>query len=415
MGGARPEAARVWLAGLAATLALSACGGAPSASPTASASPSVSASPSASSSPSPSPSPSAVPLDQVQIALAPWAAGFDHPVFLTSRPHDYRVFVVEQTGRVVALSADGSLSQTVLDISSRVTYGGERGLLSVAFDPRYPSRMFVDYTGAGGTTMIEEYRLPMGGWAADPEPVQTLLTQTQPYANHNGGQLQFGPEGDLYIGLGDGGSGGDPHRNGQNMGTFLGKILRIDVSAARGYTIPPDNPFASGAGGLPEIWVSGVRNPWRFSFDGDALYIGEVGQNRVEEVDIVDATKAAGDNFGWNVMEGNTCYPSGGACSGADRGFVDPVITYGHDGGKCSITGGYVYRGDAIPGLRGTYLYADYCTGEVWGLRAPDGAVTESRSFGAIGGHVSSFGVDNDGNMYVLDVAAGTVKKVVAQ
>ncbi len=399
-------------------LTLSACAGATPPSPSVSPSPTVSASPSASPSPSPSPfpSPSAVPLDQVQIALAPWAGGFDHPVFLTSRPLDYRTFVVEQPGRVVAVSADGSLRRVVLDITSRVTWGGERGLLSVAFDPAYPSRMFVDYTGAGGTTTVEEYRLPTGAWAADPEPVQTLLTQAQPYANHNGGQLAFGPDGRLYIGLGDGGSGGDPHGNGQNTGTWLASILRIDVSAARGYTIPPDNPFADGTGGLPEIWVYGLRNPWRFSFDGDMLYIGDVGQNRVEEVDVVDATTAAGDDFGWNVMEGNICYPSGAPCTGADRGFVDPAYAYHQDDphGLCAVTGGYVYRGAAIPGLAGTYVFSDYCGGGLFGLRTVNGAVTETRAFGVAVPNVSSFGLDAAGNLYVLDVTDGTVTKVVS-
>jgi hypothetical protein len=356
----------------------------------------------------------ATPLNQVQIALAPWADGFSHPVFLTSRPGDQRVFVVEQTGRVIAMSADGSLRTVALDISGLVTYGGERGLLSVAFDPVYPWRMFVDYTGAGGTSHVEEYSFPLDSWTADPEPVRTILTQEQPYANHNGGQLAFGPDGRLYIGLGDGGSGGDPHGNGQNPRTLLGSILRVDVATPNGYTIPADNPFASGSGGAPEVWVYGLRNPWRFSFDGNQLFIADVGQDRVEEVDVVDATKAAGDNFGWNIIEGNLCYPSGKPCSGAARGFVDPVITYGHDGGKCAITGGYVYRGDAVPGLWGTYLYADYCTGEVWGIRAPDGSVTESRAFGAIGGHVSSFGVDGAGNLYVVDVASGAIRRIVA-
>jgi glucose/arabinose dehydrogenase len=399
---------------LVAAFALTACAGAPPASPSVSASSLVSAAPSPLPSHSPSLSPTAAPLDQVRIALAPWADGFSQPVFLTSRTGDQRIFVVEQTGRVIAMSADGSLRTMALDISGRVTYGGERGLLSVAFDPVYPWRMFVDYTGAGGASHVEEYTFPLDAWTADPEPVRTILTQEQPYANHNGGQLAFGPDGRLYIGFGDGGGAGDPHGNGQNPGTFLGSILRVDIGTPNGYTIPADNPFASGSGGAPEVWVYGLRNPWRFSFDGNQLFIADVGQDRVEEVDVVDATRAAGDNFGWNIIEGNLCYPSGKPCNGAGRGFVDPVVTYGHDGGKCSITGGYVYRGDAVPGLWGTYLYADYCTGEVWGLRAPDGAVTETRAFGAIGGHVSSFGVDAAGNMYVVDIASGAIRRIAA-
>ena len=237
--------------------------------------------------------------------------------------------------------------------------------------------------------------------------MRIILTQAQPYANHNGGQLAFGPDGLLYVGLGDGGSGGDPQRHGQNPGDFLGSILRVDIRTPDGYTIPPDNPFADGAGGAPEVWAYGLRNPWRFSFDGDLLYIADVGQNRVEEVDVVDATTAAGSNFGWNVMEGGTCYASGEACSGADRGFVDPVYTYDHSGDRCSITGGYVYRGSAYPGLFGTYLFADYCTGR--GPGAEDGRrrghrVPELRP--ARGAAPASFGTDSEGNIYIVDLIA---------
>jgi len=399
---------------IASALALSACAGRTADSPSPSPSPSPSASASATPSPSPSWTPEPEPLSDLSLGLESFASGFDHPVFLTSRPLDYRTYVVEQPGRVLALSADGSLRRVVLDIRDRVLYSGERGLLSVAFDPKYPWRMFVDYTGAGGTTVVEEYRFPLDSWEADPTPVRTILTQAQPYANHNGGQLAFGPDGYLYIGFGDGGSGGDPQGNGQNTATLLGSIVRVDISTPDGYVVPADNPFADGAGGRPEIWVYGVRNPWRFSFDGDWLYIADVGQNRMEEIDVVDATTAAGSNFGWNRMEGTLCYPSGKGCAGASYGFVDPAFAYrqDEDHGLCSVTGGYVYRGTDFPGLWGTYVYSDFCGGGIFGLRTEAGKVTETRAFGVAASAVSSFGTDAEGNLYIVSLS-GTVYRIV--
>lgn len=400
---------------LAAGLVLAGCAVAPgpaSPSPSASPPPSASPEPSPSASPSPLPEDLARPLDEVALALEPWASGFDRPVFITSRPGDERVYVIEQRGVIVAVDPSGDKT-AVLDIRTRVnSEGGERGLLSAVFDPADPTRLFVDYTRGDGASVVEEYAFPVPFEKADNDPIQILLIQGQPFANHNGGQLAFGPDGMLYVGLGDGGGGGDPQNNGQNTSTWLGSILRLDVSARRGYVSPPGNPFAAG-GGAPEIWAYGLRNPWRFSFDGDDLYIADVGQGRIEEIDVVDSRAAAGANFGWKVLEGGQCYPSGAACSGADRGFVDPVYSYDHSAGRCSVTGGYVYRGAAYPSLWGAYVFGDFCTGEVIALRVADGAVTEVRNFGALTARISTFGVDQTGQIYVANLADGTVLKVV--
>ncbi len=400
----------VLASGALAVLTLAGCSSGGS-SPSASASPTVSSSPSPSPSPSASPTPEPVPLDQLTFSVEPWASGFSQPLFVTSRPLDYRVYVVEKGGKVIALSANGSIRRVALDLSKKVTTNSERGLLSIAFDPIYPWRMFVDYTNTSGTSVIQEYRFPLDAWEADPTPVRTILTQSQPYANHDGGQLAFGPDGRLYIGFGDGGSGGDPHRNGQNPKTRLATILRVDIHTPDGYTIPADNPFADGKKGAPEVWVYGLRNPWRFSFDGNDLYIGDVGQNRMEEIDMVDATTAAGSNFGWRTMEGTLCYPSGKPCNSAAYGFVNPLHAYLQDEhhGLCAVTGGYVYRGTASPGLWGTYLYSDYCGGGIFALRVTDGKVSEFRATGVAVPSVSSFGVDANGEIYVADIVHGKV------
>ncbi|HLY35323.1 MAG TPA: PQQ-dependent sugar dehydrogenase, partial [Candidatus Limnocylindria bacterium] len=296
--------------------------------------------------------------------------------------------------------------------------GGERGLLGLAFHPGFPDppRIFVDYTRQpDGATVISELQATAG--RADPASERILLVIPQPYANHNGGQLAFGPDGGLYIGMGDGGSGGDPHGNGQNTHALLGKILRIDVDGphapGKAYAIPDDNPFApDGArpgAGAPEVWAYGLRNPWRFSFDpanGD-LYIGDVGQSAWEEIDRQPGGSQAGQNYGWNVMEGMHCYADG--CD--PRPYVKPIAEYGHDQG-CAVTGGYVYRGGAQPSLDGAYLFGDYCSGTVFTLQLNGGAISV-KAILSTGKQISSFGVGEDGELYLADLGGGGIYRVV--
>jgi glucose/arabinose dehydrogenase len=304
-----------------------------------------------------------------------------------------------------------------LDVSSRVSRGSEQGLLSLAFHPEYAKngRFFVSFTDRRGDTRVVERRVsPEDPDRADASFEREILYVAQPYSNHNGGLILFGPDGKLYIGLGDGGSGGDPHGNGQNLACLLGKLLRIDVDAApapgKAYAIPPDNPFADGRGrARPEIWAYGLRNPWRYSFDratGD-LYIADVGQNLWEEVDVAPAARRGGENYGWNVMEGLHPFrrPRGG---GPAPALVAPVVEYGHDAG-CSITGGFVYRGEAIPALRGVYFYADYCSGMIRSFRYEKGEVKDALDWTALvnprrNSQWSSFGEDAKGELYLLSL-----------
>jgi glucose/arabinose dehydrogenase len=305
-----------------------------------------------------------------------------------------------------------------LDIRSRVAYGGEQGLLGLAFSPSYARdrTFYVNYTAKpDGSTRIVRYRARNG--RALPGSARQILRIDQPYANHNGGHLAFGPDGYLYVATGDGGSGGDPHGNGQRTDTLLGKILRIDVDSRTGgrpYGIPADNPYASG-GGRPEIYSYGLRNPWRFSFDrarGD-IWIGDVGQNEIEEIDHRPRDGARGANFGWSAYEGRSAYAGAGAVRGARP--VAPVAQYTHGQG-CSVTGGYVYRGARVPALRGRYLYADFCSGRVWSMRAgpnPGGVREETRRLGVSLSNVTSFGEGLRGDVYVL--AGGALHRFVSR
>ena len=348
----------------------------------------------------------------VQLDTSVVARGLQAPLYLTAPAGDPRLFVVEQPGRIRVI-VGGVLQPTpFLDLTSRVSYGGEQGLLSVAFHPDYVANgyFYVDYTDTAGDTRVERYQVGPDPNVADPGSAKLILFVDQPYANHNGGLVVFGPDGKLYVGLGDGGSGGDPQGNGQNRSTLLGKLLRIDVDAGDPYAVPPDNPFVGVSGARGEIWAYGLRNPWRFAFDREAqrLYIADVGQNRWEEVDVAPATDG-GLDFGWNVMEGNECY-STSSCNQA--GLTLPVLVYGHSDG-CSITGGYVYRGQSIPTLRGTYFYSDYCSGWLKSFRY-DGSVTEQRDWGLSLGNVLSFGEDAAGELYVLS-ANGNVYRLVSR
>ena len=337
------------------------------------------------------------------VRLAEVASGLSSPVHLAVPPGDARLFVVEQPGRIRIIQNGVLLPTPFLDIVAKVGSGGERGLLSVAFHPGYASNghFYVNYTDPSGDTRIERYRVSAGDPnRADPASAKLILTVEQPYANHNGGLVLFGPDGMLYIGMGDGGSAGDPLGHGQNKGTLLGALLRIDVDRGDPYAIPPDNPYVGEPGARGEIWAIGLRNPWRFAFDPptNRLYVADVGQNRYEEVNVVDP-RTPGLNYGWNIMEGAHCYP-GGSCNTA--GLVLPALEYTHDDG-CSITGGVVYRGAAIPSLTGHYLYADYCAGWIRSFRYDGSSAIDRRQLFAGGaGRILSFGQDAAGEVYVL-------------
>jgi glucose/arabinose dehydrogenase len=332
-------------------------------------------------------------------------SGLRSPLDLQSTSGDReRLYVVEQGGTVRVVRNGQLQAAPFLDISDRISTGGERGLLGLAFHPQFATsrRLFVNYTDRNGDTHVAEFRAADAD-TADPASERTLLVIPQPFANHNGGGLAFGNDRRLYAGLGDGGSGGDPLGNGQRLDTLLGKMLRIDVDGSPPYTIPSDNPFRATPGARPEIWAYGLRNPFRFAFDrvsGD-LYVGDVGQGAREEVDVGLAARGGGENYGWNIMEGTQCYqPS----TGCDRsGLTLPVFDYGHDQG-CSITGGVVYRGCRMPELAGSFFFGDYCSGFVRSLRVANGQATDVRDWPLTGIHsVTSFGVDADGEVYVVD------------
>jgi glucose/arabinose dehydrogenase len=359
-----------------------------------------------------------------QISLAAVTGGFVSPVHVThAGDGSGRIFVVEQAGRIRILENAAVLPTPFLDLASitppRLVAGGEQGLLSVAFPPGFTAKgyFYVNYTRApDGATVVARYRVTAGNAnVADPASEEVILTVPQPFANHNGGQLAFGPDGFLYIGMGDGGSGGDPLNNGQSPGTLLGKLLRIDVeSGTAPYVVPPDNPFVGVAGFLPEVWALGLRNPWRFSFDrgtGD-LYIGDVGQGSFEEIDFQAAGDLEGRNYGWNVMEGESCYPPGTV--GCNRtGLALPVFVYAHALG-CSVTGGHVYRGSAFPSLQGVYLFGDLCSTRIWGIRRNGGAWDNAVLADNTTLTITTFGEDESGNVYVVDYANGDLLRIVS-
>ena len=289
----------------------------------------------------------------------------------------------------------------VLDLTEQVSLGSEQGLLGLAFSPS-GQRLYVNYTDTNGDTRVSGYAMRES--RADVATRRDVLFVDQPYSNHNGGNLVFGPDGFLYIGLGDGGSGGDPHGNGQSMTTLLGKMLRVDPEppGERPYAIPPDNPFVDRPDARPEIWASGLRNPWRYSFDRETgdLWIGDVGQSAWEEVDFQPSGSSGGENYGWNLMEGDHRY--GGEEPPADA--VRPVFEYSHDDGGCTVTGGYVYRGKAIPDLYGAFVFGDFCLGELEALRLRDGRVIDHRVLGPVVPNLSSFGEDARGELYAMSL-----------
>jgi glucose/arabinose dehydrogenase len=335
---------------------------------------------------------------------------FSSPDYVTHAPGDRRrVFVVEQGGRIRIVRDGRVLRAPFLDVSPQVVSGGEQGLLGLAFAPDYASsgRFYVDYTDRSGDTRVVEYRRGSSADRANPRSARQLLFQDQPESNHNGGQLAFGPDGLLYVGLGDGGGGDDQHGpigNGQNLGTLLGKILRIDPRPTGGqpYGLPADNPFVGRAGAKPAIYAWGLRNPWRFSFDratGD-LTIGDVGQDHVEEIDFRAKGTGRGANFGWRAFEGARREDPGLRVSGD----VKPVLQYTHDRGGCSVTGGYVIRDARLPALAGRYVYGDFCAGDLLTARLRQGGASSRRGLGLHVSSLSSFGEDSRGRVYVVSL-----------
>ncbi|GAA3238661.1 PQQ-dependent sugar dehydrogenase [Actinocorallia longicatena] len=334
----------------------------------------------------------------------------DQPTGMAVRKGDSALYVIEQQGRVRAIRDGRTVERPVLDIGGQISKGGERGLIGIAFSPdgRY---LYLDATAPQGDVQVLEYRVAADG-SVDAGSRRVVITQEhRENGNHNGGQLAFDEAGLLYIGIGDGGGAGDQHGNGQNLGTLLGKILRIDPRGGRPYKVPASNPFVSKAGARPEIWAYGLRNPWRFSFDsatGD-LWIGDVGQNAYEEVDFQPAASKGGENYGWNAREGNHKFRSDAQVG------VNPVLEYKlHEGNACSVIGGFVYRGEQLTNLTGRYLFADYCAGWVKALQLKNGKVTNQwRLLDGLDG-ITSFGQDSDGELYIL-TSDGAVSRLVGQ
>jgi glucose/arabinose dehydrogenase len=328
-------------------------------------------------------------------------ANLEQPLAMSAPPAEDALYIAEKTGRVVAIRAGRVDPRPVLDLSDEVSGGGEQGLLGVAVSPD-DAFVYVNYTDREGNTHVTEFALRNG--VADASSRRDVLSVDQPFSNHNGGNLVFGPDGYLYIGLGDGGSGGDPLGNGQSLKTLLAKMLRIDPrpSGDSPYAIPEDNPFADTPGVRPEIWAFGLRNPWRYSFDrqnGD-LWIGDVGQDAWEEIDFQSAGSGGGENYGWNRMEGN--HPFEGT---EPSDAVRPVFELSHDDGNCSVTGGYVYRGTAIPGLEGAYVFGDFCDGRLIALAQRGGRVVGHRVLGPNVPNLASFGEDQQGELYALSLS----------
>ncbi len=369
------------------------------------------------------PSPTLAPrLGVLRLGLSPVAQGLSAPLLVThAGDGSGRLFIVEKTG-AIRLLVDGQIvERPYLNIADRITSSGyEQGLLGLAFPPDFAARgfFFVNYTDKNGDTVIGRFKVTSDPDLADPGSEFKVLGLDQPAANHNGGHIAFGPDGYLWIGTGDGGASNDRYGNGQNADTLLGKMLRLDVTTdpSQPYAIPAGNPWVdadwTGQDVRNEVWAVGLRNPWRYSFDrstGD-LWLADVGQNQIEEVNVVRFGSAGGLNFGWPIMEGAACFQQSG-CNQA--GLELPVVTYNHGNGDCSVTGGYVYRGEQYPALNGVYVYGDFCSGRIWGLDAASpGApvlLLETRS------SLSSFGEDEAGELYLTDLGRGTVQQLVVE
>ncbi|HEV7837447.1 MAG TPA: PQQ-dependent sugar dehydrogenase [Gemmatimonadaceae bacterium] len=348
----------------------------------------------------------------VRLAVEQVASGLDQPVYLTAPANDPRLFIVEQPGRIRIVESGRLLQRPFLDIVSKVRFGGEQGLLSVAFHPQYRSNgfIFVNYTDKNGDTRIERYTVSTDRNVADVASAKSILSIDQRYSNHQGGLNLFGPDGMLYIGMGDGGSQGDPHGNGQNRNVLLGKLLRLNVDRADPYIVPSANPYTKG-GGRAEIWALGLRNPWRFAFDrfSGLLYIADVGQDKYEEINVVPMS-IAGVNYGWKIMEGPSCYGSSG-CN--QTGLQKPAVSYTHASSACSVIGGFVYRGQKIPEIKGQYFYSDYCNSWLRSFGFADGRVTDQHEW-PIGrlGNIVSFGEDAQGELYIC-TSSGRVYRII--
>jgi glucose/arabinose dehydrogenase len=348
------------------------------------------------------------------VTLAQVAKGVTDPVGIVASPvaTDTRLYIIEQGGVIRTIKDKALEPEAFLDIKSRVQSGGEMGLLGFAFDPKVATSkaFYVNYTDHADNTIVARYKISDQTGRGDPSSEKILLKVKQPFANHNGGNLAFGPDGYLYIGMGDGGSGGDPDNRSQNMSDLLGKMLRLDVQGDGDYKVPTTNPFAK-TGGKPEIWASGLRNPWRFSFDrktGD-LYIADVGQGDWEEISVQLAASKGGENYGWRCYEGSHAFKTDG-CPAASS-LTAPIIEYDHSKDRCSVTGGFVYRGSKFPALDGKYFYADYCTGEVFYSQQTSG-VWNSVAAADASFHISTFGQDNKGEVYLADYDSGTVYQI---
>lgn len=347
-----------------------------------------------------------------QITPVAYAKGLSAPTSIAVTPDttDTRLFVTERAGRIRAVDTAGAVSEPVLDISAQVLdSGGEMGLLGIAFDPKFTTNryMYIFYISKQKQTVLARYELSQDGKKAVTTSAKVLLTLQQEYGNHKGGQLQFGPDGYLYVGIGDGGSSGDPHNYAQDTNTWFGKILRLDTGNGS-YAIPASNPFAKAAGAKPEIWATGLRNPWRFSFDrktGD-LYVADVGQNMYEEINVQKAGSKGGENYGWRCYEAGHDFNTKNCRSLST--YISPVIEYDHSNNRCSVTGGYVYRGASEPALTGKYLYADFCSGELFYTQEQNGSWKPTLA--ATTPHkISTFGQDNAGELYFADIDAGSI------
>lgn len=361
---------------------------------------------------------STVSIDSGELSAALVATSFEAPTTIATAPDkaDERLFIAERIGTIKTINKNGGGDGTTfLDIRTKVKdNGSEMGLLGLAFHPKFAENgyFFVNYTDKQDNTIIARFQVEANG-QVDPATEKVLIKLKQPYENHNGGALAFGPDGFLYAALGDGGSGGDPQNNSQNKNTLLGKILRLDVDSGDPYAIPASNPFVNESGAKPEIWAYGLRNPWRISFDrqtGD-LYIADVGQNKIEEVDVQKAASKGGENYGWRCYEGTQAFNSTGNCAVDISTFVMPQLEYAHDEGRCSIAGGYLYRGQQMSSLIGTYIYGDTCSGEIFSAKQTGDTWSQTLLL-KTPYYISTFGEDQNGELYIADLQSGSIYKL---
>lgn len=348
-------------------------------------------------------------INAQSISLEEFATGFTAPVEIVNA-NDNRMFVVQQNGIIKIVQPNGTVNSTnFLNISSKITYGGERGLLGLAFHPQYSTNgyFFVYYNDLDGDITVARYTRSSNPDVADATTEKIILNQAKPFDNHNGGSIHFAPDGYLWIVTGDGGSGGDPNNNAQNKNSLLGKLLRLDINSTGPYNIPPGNPFV-GVDGADEVWAYGLRNAWKFNFDTASgnVMIADVGQGQIEEINRMPLTQA-GINYGWRCYEGNNAYNTSGCAAQSTMTF--PIAAYDHSGGKCSITGGYIYRGTQFPALQGRYIFADYCSTQIGSLN-PDDSITWTSAFS--GNNFSTFGVNNLNELFVAAVNSGKIFRV---